>query len=233
MHSDIPANVCAVRERLAAACRAAGRPMESVRLVAVAKTFSAEHIRAAFVAGCQDIGENYLQEARAKMADLSDLPIEWHFVGVPQANKAAAVARLFEWAHGVDSARVAEKMAAARGSAGKPPLNVFLQVNISREPGKGGVAPEEAREAAAAVARLPNLRLRGLTAVPAPNPETRRADFRATAKLRAEIASALGEGFGDLSMGMSGDLEEAVLEGATFVRLGEAVFGKREKKQGE
>ena len=209
-------------------------------MVAVAKTFSAEHIRAAFVAGCRDVGENYLQEARAKMADLTDLPIEWHFVGVPQANKAAAVARLFEWAHGVDSARVAEKMAAARGSAGKPPLNVFLQVNISREPGKGGVAPEEAREAAVAVARLPNLRLRGLTAVPAPNPETRRADFRKTAELRTTIAAALkaaggeaGREFGDLSMGMSGDLEEAVLEGATFVRLGEAVFGKREKKQGE
>ena len=230
MPPDIPANIRAVRARLAAACRAAERPAESVRMVAVAKTFSAECVRAASAAGCRDIGENYLQEARAKMTTLADLPIEWHFVGVPQANKAAAVARLFEWAHGVDSLRVAEKMSAARGDAGKPPLNVFLQVNISREPAKGGFAPEEAAAAAAAIARLPNLRPRGLTAIPAPNPQTRRADFRATAKLRTEIAAALGEGFGDLSMGMSADLEEAILEGATFVRLGEAVFGKREKK---
>ena len=124
--SAISANVRAANARLSAACRAAGRPADAVRLVAVAKTFPAGFAREAFAAGCRDIGENYLQEAQAKMAELQDLPIEWHFVGIPQARKAAAVARLFDWAHGVDEVRVAEKMSAARGETDKPPLNVFF-----------------------------------------------------------------------------------------------------------
>ena len=230
--SAISANVRAANARLSAACRAAGRPVDAVRLVAVAKTFPAGFAREAFAAGCRDIGENYLQEAQAKMAELQDLPIEWHFVGIPQARKAAAVARLFDWAHGVDEVRVAEKMSAARGETDKPPLNVFLQVNISREATKGGIAPEDAKAAAMEIRRLPHLHLRGLTAIPAPDAETRRAAFRAAAALRAEIAADLGE-FEDLSMGMSADLEEAILEGATFVRLGQAIFGQREKKKQE
>ena len=230
----ISENIDAVRARLSAACRAAGRPADSARLVAVAKTFPAEFVRAAFAAGCRDIGENYLQEARAKMAALADLPLEWHFVGVPQARKAGAIARIFDWAHGVDSARIAQKMSAARGETNRPPLNVFLQVNISREATKGGVAPEDAAATAAEIFALPHLHLRGLTAIPAPDATTRRAAFRAAAALRAEIAAAGNAGaFGDLSMGMSADLEDAILEGATFVRLGQAIFGEREKKKQE
>ena len=227
----ISANLRAAGRRLSAACRAAGRPTESVRLVAVAKTFPAEFIRAAFAAGCRDFGENYLQEAKTKMAALDDLPIEWHFVGIPQVNKAAAVARIFNWAHGVDRIRTAEKMSTARGDSGGAPLNVFLQINISREPTKGGFAPEEAAAAAREIAALPHLRLRGLTAIPAPNPATRRAAFRATAELRTTIASETGLPLGDLSMGMSADLEDAIAEGATFTRLGEAIFGRRENKK--
>lgn len=230
---SVSENFHSARRRLSAACLASGRPAEAVRLVAVAKTFPAELIRAAFAAGCRDFGENYLQEAKAKMAALDDLPIEWHFVGVPQAGKAAAVARLFDWAHGVDRVRTAEKMSAARGASERGPLNVFLQVNISREPSKGGFAPEAALSAAREISAFPHLRLRGLTAIPAPDAETRRAAFRATAALRAEIAAEIGPSFRDLSMGMSADLEDAVAEGATFARLGEAIFGKREKKKGD
>lgn len=228
---SIPANICAARSRIVAACAAVGRPADSTRLVAVAKTFPAEAVRTAFAAGCRAIGENYLQEAREKMLALSDLAVEWHFVGSAQSNKAGAIARCFEWAHGLDSVRAAEKMSAARGEAGMNPMNVFLQVNISREAAKSGVAPEDALGVAREIAVLPHLNLRGLTAIPAPDLKTRRLAFRRVAELRVEIAAELSSDLPDLSMGMSADLEEAIAEGATFVRIGEAIFGKRERKE--
>ena len=228
--SFAPGLLHSFRARLSAVCAAVGRDPGGVRLVAVSKTFPASDIRAAADAGCGDFGENYLQEARAKMAELGDLPLEWHFVGAAQSNKAAAIARRFGWAHGIDRADIAEKMSAAR-PADFPPLNVFLQVNINREPTKSGVLPEDAAAVARAMAGLPRLRLRGLTAIPAPDAATRRDAFRATAKLRDAIVSECGVALPDLSMGMSADWEEAVAEGATVIRVGEAIFGKREKKE--
>lgn len=210
---------------------AAGRPASEVRLLAVSKTCPADSIRAAYAAGQQAFGESYLQEALEKIAALADLPLEWHFIGPIQSNKTRPIAEHFDWVHGVDRAKIADRLSAARHPE-LPPLQVCLQVNISNEPSKSGVAPQEVADLARHVQGLPHLKLRGLMAIPEPaaDPAQQRAPFR---QLRELLAQLNGEGFAldTLSMGMSGDLEAAVQEGATIVRVGSAIFGARAAKQ--
>lgn len=221
------AGLRAVRERLACALAEAGRAPDGARLVAVSKTVPAARLREVFACGQRAFGESYVQEALAKQEALADLPIEWHFIGPLQSNKTRPVAERFAWVHSVDRLRIAERLSAQR-PADLPPLNVCLQVNIDREATKSGVAPEEVSDLAQAVARLPRLALRGLMAIPAPatDPATQREAFR---RVRAlfEMLRAEGLPLDTLSMGMSDDLEAAVLEGATLVRVGSAIFGAR------
>lgn len=216
-----------VRERLACALAEAGRAPDGARLVAVSKTVPAARLREVFACGQRAFGESYVQEALAKQEALADIPIEWHFIGPLQSNKTRPVAERFAWVHSVDRLRIAERLSAQR-PADLPPLNVCLQVNIDREATKSGVAPEEVSHLAQAVARLPRLTLRGLMAIPAPtmDPATQRDAFR---RVRALFERLRAEGLllDTLSMGMSDDLEAAVLEGATLVRVGSAIFGAR------
>ena len=218
-----------MRERLQAAERRFGRPAGAVALLAVSKTQPAEALRAAAEAGQRLFGESYLQEAEAKIEALADLPLEWHFIGPIQSNKTRPIATLFDWVHSVDRLKVAQRLDQQRPEE-RPPLNVCLQVNISGEDTKSGVTPEALPELAAAVRELPRLRLRGLMAIPARGEdlEAQRRPFRA---LR-ETLDALGIGapaLDTLSMGMSDDLEAAVAEGATIVRVGSAIFGARKR----
>lgn len=216
-----------VRARIERALAAAGRAPDAARLMAVSKTISAARLREVFGCGQAVFGESYVQEALAKQDELADLTIEWHFIGPLQSNKTRPVAGRFTWVHGVDRLRIAERLSAQR-PAGLPPLNVCIQVNIDREPTKSGVLPEEVAPLAQAVADLPALRLRGLMAIPAPaeDPAVRRDSFR---RVRELFEGLVAEGLplDTLSMGMSDDIEVAILEGATLVRVGTAVFGAR------
>jgi pyridoxal phosphate enzyme (YggS family) len=218
-----------VRTRIATACLSAGRPVQSVTLLAVSKTFDATVVRAAHAAGQRAFGENYVQEALQKMQSLSDLrnDLEWHLVGQLQANKTSVVAAAFDWVHTIDRLKIAERLSAQR-PAGAPPLNVCVQVNVSGEASKAGVAPGELPALARAIAGLPNLALRGLMAVPEPALafEAQRAAHR---RLRTLLQDMQRDGLAldTLSMGMSADLEAAVAEGATIVRVGSAIFGAR------
>lgn len=218
-----------VRLRIAQACDAAGRPAKSVTLLAVSKTCAAERVREAHAAGQRCFGENYVQEALAKMGELADLrgTIEWHLIGPMQSNKTRAVAEHFDWVHSVDRLRLAERLSAQRPPA-LGALQVCLQVNISGEASKSGLAPHEVSTVAHAVARLPGLRLRGLMAIPEPGVgfEAQRVPHRA---LHALLQGLLHEGLAldTLSIGMSADLEAAIAEGATVVRVGTAIFGER------
>ena len=217
-----------VRDRIAAAARSAGRDPSDVQLLAVSKTWPASLLREAWHAGQHAFGENYVQESLQKIDHLSDLPIEWHFIGPIQSNKTRALAENFAWVHGVDRERVAERLSSARPSH-LPALNICLQVNVSEEASKGGVSPDAALTLARFVRTLPNLRLRGLMAIP--RIETAIAKQRASfARLREVRTSLETEGVpvDTLSMGMSDDLEAAILEGATIVRVGTAIFGRRE-----
>jgi pyridoxal phosphate enzyme (YggS family) len=219
-----------VRQRIADALAAAARPPDSVRLLAVSKTFPAEAVRAVHALGQRTFGENYVQEAVAKKAALAEVPgIEWHLIGPLQSNKAAAAARCFDWVESVDRERIANALSAARAGAAAP-LDVLVQVNVSGEGTKSGVAPEEAIVLARHVAALPNLRLRGIMGIPAPaaDPARLRREFAA---LRACYDACADAGFAvdTLSMGMSADLELAIAEGSTEVRIGTAIFGEREK----
>lgn len=226
--TTISANLQAVTERIAAACRAAGREPGSVALLAVSKTFSAAEVRAAAAAGQRAFGESYVQEALPKLAALADLPLEWHFIGPLQSNKTRPVAEHFAWVHSVERLKVAERLSAQR-PAGLPPLNVCVQVNVSGEASKSGCAPHEAPALCRAVAQLPKLRLRGLMAIPEPEPENSALTGRRFAALR-ELRDALaaeGLPLDTLSMGMSHDLEAAIMEGATMLRVGTAIFGER------
>ena len=212
-------------KKTAAACAAAGRRPEDVCIIAAAKTFSADKIRAAAAAGLSNIGENYIQESITKMAQLSEIPLSWHFIGHLQKNKSNIAARRFDWIHTVDGVVLARRLAAAR--EGMPPLNICLQVNIDGEDSKNGVAPEDVPALARETAPLPNLRLRGLTAIPRPREQDKRAPFRALAALRDKTAEECGLPLDALSMGMSADFEDAIAEGATHIRIGRAVFGAR------
>ncbi|WP_447894448.1 YggS family pyridoxal phosphate-dependent enzyme [Vreelandella sp. GE22] len=219
------------RMRLEHALDAAARPADSARLLAVSKTKPAATIRQAWQLGQRAFGENYLQEALDKQRELSDLDdIEWHFIGPLQSNKARAVAEHFAWMHSVERIKIAKRLSDYR-PAHLPPLNVCLQVNISGEASKSGLAPEMVRPLAEEIVALPGLALRGLMAIPAPaeNIEHQRAPFAALAALLAELQTALPDAPLDtLSIGMSDDLEAAVQEGATLVRLGSAIFGARD-----
>jgi pyridoxal phosphate enzyme (YggS family) len=224
---SIPDNLQAVRSRIDAALRASGREPSAVRLLAVSKTQPPGRVREAHAAGQRAFGENYVQEALDKMAALADLPLEWHLVGPLQSNKTRAVAERFAWVHTVDREKVARRLAEHR-PASLPPLDVLVQVNVSGEASKSGAAPGEAAALARAVAGLPRLRLRGLMSIPEPTPDAgvQRARFRAVREL---LESLRGEGLplDTLSMGMTDDLEAAIAEGSTLVRIGTAIFGPR------
>jgi pyridoxal phosphate enzyme (YggS family) len=222
--SPIEENLQAVWRRISEALQGDRR---AVTLVAVSKLQPAARIRAAYAAGQRDFGENYVQEALAKMDELADLPAVWHFIGALQGNKARDVAQRFDWVHGVDRARIADLLARHR-PADRPPLDVCVQVNISQEATKGGVRPGDALALAAHVARLPGLRFRGLMGMASPSGDyaRARAEF---AVLRRELEAIRAAGLeGDtLSMGMSQDWRAALAEGATMLRIGTAIFGAR------
>lgn len=227
--SAITANLQAVRRRLADAEHAAGRTAGEVSLLAVSKTFPPAAVREAFDAGQRAFGENYVQEGLDKIAALAPLrdQLSWHFIGPLQSNKTRAVAEQFDWVHSVDRLRIAERLSAQRPAA-LGPLQVCLQVNISGEASKSGVAPADVPALARAVSTLPNLHLRGLMAIPEPAAEAG-AQRRPFAAMRALLATLREDGLAvdTLSMGMSDDLEAAVAEGATIVRIGTAIFGAR------
>jgi len=224
---DIGANVAAVRERMAAACKAAGRPADAVRLLAVTKTFGVEAIAQAMAAGVCEFGENYLQEAVAKISRLPREAVTWHFIGPIQSNKTRGIAETFDWVHGIDRPKIAQRLSDQR-PADLPALQVCVQVNISGEASKSGCAPEEAESLCRAVAQLPRLTLRGLMAIPAPEESGRdvRADYRRLRELFDRLRRS-GLQLDTLSAGMSHDLEIAIEEGSTLVRIGTAIFGER------
>ena len=225
--TTIATRLQAVRDRIEAATAAAGRPPDAVRLIAVSKTFPAEVVREACQAGQHAFGENYLQEATSKIEAVSDLPLEWHFIGPLQSNKARPVAGLFSWVHTVDRPKLAERLSAARPDE-LGPLQVCIQVNVSAEQSKNGCRPEEALALAEAVARLPRLRLRGLMTIPELTPDMalQRQRFATLRSLKDQLVLR-GFELDTLSMGMSDDLEAAIAEGATMVRIGRAIFGPR------
>jgi pyridoxal phosphate enzyme (YggS family) len=220
-----------VTQRLTNACTRADRSADSVTLLAVSKTQSAEAVREAFAAGQRAFGENYVQEALVKMEALADLrsQLQWHLIGPLQSNKTRVVAEAFDWVHSVDRLKIAERLCEQR-PAWAAPLQVCLQVNISGEASKSGVSVEEVPALAEAVARLPGtrLRLRGLMSIPEPadDPAAQREPHRRLRELLQRLNDR-GLALDTLSMGMSADLEAAVLEGATLVRVGTAIFGSR------
>jgi len=222
-----PDRLSAVLGRIAAAARQAGRQPTEVRLLAVCKQQPAAVVRAAAEAGQVEFGENYAQEALAKIEALRDLPLTWHFIGQLQANKTRDVAGAFQWVHTLDRPRIAERLSAQRPHHAGP-LDVLLQVKLTEEVGKGGVGAAELPALAEVVAGLPRLRLRGLMCIPEPaaGEVARRAPFRRLRELLQELRDR-GHVLDTLSMGMSDDLEAAVAEGATIVRIGTAVFGPR------
>jgi len=227
--TSIAANLQAVRARIAAACIAAGRPAESVQLLAVSKTWPAAGVREALAAGQRAFGENYVQEAADKAAELAGMDIEWHFIGPLQSNKTRPVAEGFAWVHSVDRLKIAERLAVQRPPA-LPSLNVCLQVNVSGEASKSGCAPEQSVALAAAIGVLPGLRLRGLMAIPEPTGDVarQRRQFALLRHTLERINAELDFRLDTLSMGMSDDLEAAIMEGATIVRVGTAIFGQRD-----
>jgi len=225
--TTIASNLQAVRDAISAAANQAGRHADDVSLLAVSKTFPAEAVREAYLSGQTRFAESYVQEALDKIAVLQDLAIEWHYIGPIQSNKTRAIAKKFSWVHSVDRFRIAERLSGQR-PAHLPPLQVCLQVNISREASKSGVAPDEADELARAIAKLPNLTLRGLMAVPAPADDftAQRVPFARLRELRDRL-NQHGMHMDTLSMGMSHDFAAAIAEGATMVRIGTAIFGDR------
>jgi pyridoxal phosphate enzyme (YggS family) len=228
---SIGSNLQEVKRRVAEAAHAAGRSEQSVTLLAVSKTFGADAVREALAAGQHAFGENYVQEALAKIDTLAGQRhrLEWHLIGPLQSNKTRVVAEAFDWVHTVDRLKVAERLAAQRPPT-LPPLQLCLQVNISGEASKGGVAPDEAAALARGVAALPaeRVRLRGLMAIPEPaaDPAAQRLPHRELHALLRQLQQD-GLALDTLSMGMSADLEAAVAEGSTIVRVGTAIFGAR------
>ncbi len=216
-----------VQARIHRAEHLAGRLPGQVQLLAVSKTHPPEAIRAMAGTGQRQFGENYLQEAQNKLPHLADLPLEWHFIGPLQSNKTRPVANLFHWVHSVDRLKIAMRLSEQR-PAELPPLNICLEVNVDGEASKSGVSPESLPALAQEVARLPRLRLRGLMAIPAPvtDPTLARAPFRRLRQLYEGLCQQ-GLALDTLSMGMSDDLEAAIAEGATLVRIGTALFGQR------
>ncbi|MGH8630676.1 MAG: YggS family pyridoxal phosphate-dependent enzyme [Burkholderiales bacterium] len=227
--TTIGARLQAVQARIERAARAAGRPPKDIRLVAVSKTFPAETIRQGHEAGQHDFGENYLQEAVGKIESLRDLLIDWHYIGPIQSNKTRQIAERFSWVHSVDRLKIGQRLSEGRPAA-LGPLDVCIQVNVSGEASKSGVAPGEAAALARELARLPRLRLRGLMTVPEATADVavQRSCFSFLRDLKDRIVAS-GLPMDTLSMGMTDDLESAIAEGATMVRVGRAIFGERDK----
>lgn len=234
----IGVNLQAVKQRIAHAAKLCGRDPADVGLIAVSKAFGADAVAAAHAHGQYAFGENYVQEAVEKITALAGVaspegpllrPLEWHFIGPIQSNKTRLIAEHFDWVHSIDRLKIAERLSAAR-LAGLAQLQVCIQVNIGDERTKGGVAAGEALALARAVAELPRLKLRGLMTVPAASADyaQQRRYFAQLRQLKNEIVSA-GVALDTLSMGMSGDFEAAIAEGATLVRVGTAIFGERKK----
>ncbi|MBA1197178.1 YggS family pyridoxal phosphate-dependent enzyme [Pseudomonas plecoglossicida] len=226
--STIADHLGALAARIDSAALACGRDPASIKLLAVSKTKPAAAVREAYAAGVRDVGENYLQEALAKQDELTDLALTWHFIGPIQSNKTRAIAEHFAWVHSVDRLKIAQRLSEQRPTE-LAPLNICLQVNVSGEDSKSGCTPAELPALAAAVAALPGLRLRGLMAIPEPSDE-RAVQEAAFARLR-ELQVSLNLGLDTLSMGMSHDLEAAISQGATWVRIGTALFGARDYGQ--
>ncbi|WP_432217963.1 YggS family pyridoxal phosphate-dependent enzyme [Pseudomonas kribbensis] len=226
--STIADNILQVSSRIKAAVKAAGRDENSVQLLAVSKTKPAEALREAYAAGLRDFGENYLQEALGKQLELADLPLIWHFIGPIQSNKTRSIAEHFAWVHSVDRLKIAQRLSEQR-PADLPPLNICIQVNVSGEASKSGCTPQDLPALAQAISALPRLKLRGLMAIPEPtdNRAEQDAAFAAVQKLQAGLDLPLDT----LSMGMSHDLESAIAQGATWVRIGTALFGARDYSQ--
>ena len=226
--STIAENIAKVGARIREAAQASQRNFADIGLLAVSKTKPADAIREAHAAGVCDFGENYLQEALEKQTQLADLPLIWHFIGPIQSNKTRPIAEHFDWVHSVDRLKIAQRLSEQR-PAHLPALNICLQVNVSAEDSKSGCSPEELTALAQAVVALPNLRLRGLMAIPEPTDDVaaQHAAFARLRQLRDELALNLDT----LSMGMSHDLEAAIAEGATWVRIGTALFGARDYGQ--
>jgi len=226
--STIANNIAKVAERIREAAQAVQRDPASAGLLAVSKTQPAEAVREACAAGLQDFGENYLQEALDKQGQLADLPLRWHFIGPIQSNKTKAIAEHFDWVHSVDRLKIAQRLSEQRPDS-LPPLNICLQVNVSGEASKSGCAPQDVAELASTIAALPRLRLRGLMAIPEPTDDV--AEQRAAFARLRELQQTLNLDLDTLSMGMSQDLEAAIAEGATWVRIGTALFGARDYRR--
>ena len=227
MSNSVSANLAQVRKRIELAVLAAGRPANEVTLLAVSKTMPAQAVRDAYAAGQVAFGENYIQEGVDKIASLADLPLEWHCIGPIQSNKTKLVAENFAWVHSIDRLKIAERLSAQR-PANLPALQICLQVNVDGGSNKSGVTPVELLALAQAVAQLPRLQLRGIMTIPEPaeNEAAARAVHR-QAKDLFDGLKAAGLNVDTLSMGMTGDLEAAVAEGSTCVRVGTAIFGQR------
>ena len=215
--------------RISRAATECGRDPDTITLLAVTKTVNPESIRAAYDAGQRVFGESYAQEALEKIAALQDLDIVWHFIGPLQSNKTKLIAENFAWAHSVERVKIAQRLSDQR-PAGVAPLNLCLQVNVSGEASKSGVTPSDIPALAQAVAQLPKIKLRGLMAIPEPTTDRviQHAQFRLLRELKDQL-NAQGYALDTLSMGMSNDLEAAIQEGATLVRIGSAIFGERLK----
>ena len=226
-YPHIKDNLEAVRARIASALSHAGRSQQETQLIAVSKKFSEELIREAYLSGQKHFGENYVQEATNKIDKLSDLPLEWHFIGPIQSNKTGQIATKFDWVHSVDRLKIAQRLSQARSASGSS-LKICLQVNIAEEESKQGCSVADLVELAQSVERLPNLEFRGLMTMP--RAKASNQDIVDTFRRLAELKNALnqeGLKLDVLSMGMSDDLEIGIQEGATFVRVGRGIFGNR------
>jgi pyridoxal phosphate enzyme (YggS family) len=230
--STIADNIALVQTRIHAAALAAQRDENSVHLLAVSKTKPAEALREAYAAGIRDFGENYLQEALGKQLELADLPLSWHFIGPIQSNKTRAIAENFAWVHSVDRLKIAQRLSEQR-PAELPPLNICIQVNVSGEASKSGCTPADLPALASAISALPRLNLRGLMAIPEPTDDrvAQDAAFAVVRDLNKSLQASLNLPLDTLSMGMSHDLESAIAQGATWVRIGTALFGARDYGQ--
>ena len=227
--STIADNISQVAARIRRAEQAAQRAADSVQLLAVSKTKPAAAVREAYAAGVRDFGENYLQEALGKQRELTDLPLCWHFIGPIQSNKTRDIAQNFAWVHSVDRLKIAQRLSEQR-PAELPPLNICIQVNVSGEASKSGCTPADLPALAAAISALPHLTLRGLMAIPEPTDDRAEQDaaFAAVRELNKSLQDSLNLPLDTLSMGMSHDLESAIAQGATWVRIGTALFGARD-----
>jgi len=226
--TDIERRLAAVHTRIASAEKLVGRQPGSVGLVAVSKTVPVHAILASARAGQRAFGESYIQEASAKIQALSDLNLEWHFIGPIQSNKTRSIAEHFDWVHSVDRTKIAERLNEQR-PASLPPISICIQVNVSDESSKSGVSAVDSIPLARAILALPRLRLRGLMTIPRATDDVneQRASFRLLAQLRQDLEASLRVSLDTLSMGMSSDLESAIAEGATLVRVGTDIFGAR------